>query len=132
MSEQFNKIEELMKKKFQKIIEPQKDDYVIVLKEELIDAETSTKNYELGIGKVMKFPNKVSVNGKIFRNEELDEIKEGSTSINLKEAMKQDDRHKIIIVKVPKLFYRAVDEATWANSFKTLGDIIRVIEDFEA
>ncbi len=126
----FEKIKELCKSKFEAIIEPQKDDLVIVIREDMVDFETGKKNYELGIGKVMAFPNKISVNGKTYRSEELEEMREGSVIMAPKDILRKDDRHVITIVKVSKPFIRAVDEASWAGNFKTLDDAVKVIEDF--
>nr|MDO8118012.1 hypothetical protein [Candidatus Sigynarchaeota archaeon] len=127
----FEKIKEICKSKFETIITPQKDDLVIVIREDVVDFETSKKNYELGIGKVMAFPNKISINGRTYRSEELEEMKEGSVIMAPKDVLKRDDRHSIMIVKVPKQFIRAVDEAAWDGKFKTLDDVLHVLEEFK-
>ena len=125
------KIKKLSKEKFSVIEVPEKEDYVIVIKEDLVDVETGKTNYELGVGKVMKFPNKISVNGRSYRNSELDMIKEGSVELKMQEINKQDDRHKIMIVKTPKSFYISVDKASWAGNFKTLDDLATVIAEYD-
>lgn len=132
-TEKIEKIKELVNQKFQSVNDISNGDFAIILKEELVDVETQKRNYEIGMGKVMKFPAKVSVNGRTFRTDELDEIKEGSVLIPIKELTKKSDpRFAYLLVKVSKQFYRAVDEASWAGKFKTLDDIITVIENFEA
>lgn len=110
--------------------EPEKDDIIIVFKEDLVDAETNKKNWEIGIGKCMKFPNRISINGNTYRSDELDDIKEGATLINPRDIGKNDKRHKVTVLRATKAFLRAVDEATWAGTFKTLDDIIRVVDEF--
>ena len=128
--ESIEKIKELIKDKFETILEPERNDVVICIKEELVDMETSKKNYELSIGKVMKFTNKVSINGKIYRSDEFLEIKDGGVNLSLPDLRKPDDRTTITVVRVPKTFYRAIDEATWAGNLKKLDDLVKVIEDF--
>ena len=110
--------------------EPDKDDIILVFKEDLVDVETNKKNWEIGIGKCMKFPNRISINGSTFRSDELDEIKEGSVIAKTTDIVKSDKRHRITFVRATKAFQRAVDEAIWAGSFKTLDDIIRVVDEF--
>ena len=110
--------------------EPEKDDIILVFKEDLVDTETNKKNWEIGIGKVMKFPNRISINGKTYRSDEFDDVKEGSVIINSKEIAMPDVRHKVTFVRATKAFFRAVDEAIWENSFKSLDDIIRVVDEF--
>lgn len=129
--ESLEKIKELMEEKFESIVEPDRNDIVICIREELVDRETSKKNYELSVGKVMKFPNKISINGKIYRSDEFLEIKDGGVNISIPELRKPDDRTTINLVKVPKTFYRAIDEATWAGKLKKLSDLVQVMEDFE-
>jgi hypothetical protein len=125
-------IKVLVKKKFKIVNDIEKDEYAILIKEELVDAETNKRNYEIGIGKVMKFPNKVSLNGKTYRTDELDDIKEGSVFLPTKDLTKKNDvRLSWLLVKVPKQFNRAVDEASWAGNFKNLDDLIKVIDEFK-
>jgi hypothetical protein len=112
--------------------EPEKDDIILVFKEDLVDVETNKKNWEIGIGKCMKFPNRISINGKTYRSDELDDVKEGATLINPRDIAKSDPRHKVTVLRATKAFLRAVDEATWAESFKTLDDIIRVVDEFSS
>ncbi|MFX0100067.1 MAG: hypothetical protein ACFFCS_10845 [Candidatus Hodarchaeota archaeon] len=128
--ESIAKIKELIKEKFETIIEPERNDIVICIREELVDMETSKKNYELSVGKVMKFTNKISINGKVYRSDEFLEIKEGGVNLSLPDLRKPDDRTTITLVKVPKTFYRAIDEATWAGNLKKISDLVKVIEDF--
>jgi hypothetical protein len=131
-TEKVERIKVLVKQKFKVVNDIEKDEYAILIKEELVDAETNKRNYEIGIGKVMKFPNKVSLNGKTYRTDELDDIKEGSVFLPTKDLTKKNDiRLAWLLVKVPKQFYRAVDEAAWAGNFKTLDHLIKVIDEFK-
>ncbi|HME52820.1 MAG TPA: hypothetical protein VKM55_11425 [Candidatus Lokiarchaeia archaeon] len=132
-TEKIEKIKDLINQKFQAVTELENGEFAIILKEELVDLETQKRNYEIGLGKIMKFPGKLSVNGRTYRTDELDDIKEGSVLIPIKEITKRSDpRFSYSLVKVSKQFYRAVDEAVWAGNFKTLDDIIAVIDAFEA
>nr|MDO8110017.1 hypothetical protein [Candidatus Sigynarchaeota archaeon] len=125
------KIKKAVKEKFQVVADIENAEYAIVIKEELVDVETSSKNYEIGIGKVMRFPQKISVNGRTYRNEELDDIKEGSVLLSIKDLTRKDARVGFMLAKIPKSFNRAVDEAAWAGKFKNLDDLLKVIEDFK-
>ena len=132
-SDKIEKIKKLINQKFKATTEFENAEFAIILKEELVDLETQKKNYEIGLGKVMKFPGKISVNGRTFRTDELDDIKEGSVLIPIKEMTKKSDpRFSYSLVKISKQFFRAVDEAVWAGKFKNLDDIIAVIENFKA
>jgi hypothetical protein len=131
-SDKIEKIKELINQKFQATTEFENGEFAIILKEEIVDLETQKKNYEIGLGKIMRFPGKLSVNGKTFRTDEFDDIKEGSVLLPVKELTKKSDpRFSYSLVKVSKQFYRAVDEAVWAGKFKSLDDILAVIEAFE-
>jgi len=132
-TDKVEKIKELINQKFKAVTEFENGEFAIILKEELVDLETQKRNYEIGLGKVMKFPGKLSVNGRTYRTDELDDTKEGSVLIPIKELTKRSDpRFSYLLVKVSKQFYRTVDEAVWAGKFKSLDDIIAVIEAFEA
>ncbi|MBN2154358.1 MAG: hypothetical protein JW839_23080 [Candidatus Lokiarchaeota archaeon] len=125
------RIKKLIKEKFEVVSDIDNAEFAIVVKDELVDQETQKRNYEIGIGKAMKFPTKVSVNGKTYRTDELDEVKEGAVLLPVKElAKKNDPRFGWLLVRVPKQFNRAIDEAAWAGNLKTLDDIIKVIEAF--
>jgi hypothetical protein len=126
------KLKKMVKEKFKVVNEIENAEFAIIIKDELVDQETNKRNYEIGIGKVMKFPAKVSVIGRTYRTDELDDIKEGSVLISTKDiTRKNDPRYAFLLVRVPKQFNRAVDEAAWAGKFKNLDDIIKVIEDFK-
>ncbi|MHA1793277.1 MAG: hypothetical protein ACTSVI_11575 [Promethearchaeota archaeon] len=129
--EELKSLKELITSKFEVVKEPKKDDFVIVIREELIYEETGEKNFEIGIGKTMKFANKYSINGMIYRNEELDEIKDGTMQVAVKELNSQDDRHSIIVVKTPKAFKLAFTEAMLGNRLKTLDDVVDIIKNFD-
>ncbi|MHA1680195.1 MAG: hypothetical protein ACTSUE_04255 [Promethearchaeota archaeon] len=124
---------EVVKEKFKgkEVSIPEKDSYVIIIKEELVYQETGEKNYEVGIGKAMVFPAKVSINGRVFRSNELDDIKEGSVIMKIRDLTKEDGRQKVLIVEIPKALNRAVDQASWDKKFKTIDDIIEVIKTFD-
>jgi hypothetical protein len=131
-TEKAEKLKKLIKAKFEVVSDVANAEFAIIIKDELVDQETNKRNYEIGIGKVMKFPTKVSVNGKTYRTDELDDIKEGSVLLPTKDVTRKNDpRFAFILVRVPKQFNRAVDEASWAGNFKNLDDIIKVIEDFK-
>lgn len=129
-NDQFDQLKRLISEKFETVLELAKDDYAIIIKEELVDAETGKRNFELGIGKTMVFPNRISINGKTYRTDELEEIKEGSVLVPARDLAKQDDRHRMLMARIPKALNRAVDEAAWGGSFKTLGDVLRVLSEF--
>ncbi|MEX2727261.1 MAG: hypothetical protein Q6353_008405, partial [Candidatus Sigynarchaeum springense] len=62
----------------------------------------------------------------------LDEVKEGAVLLPVKEITKKNDpRFSYLLVRVPKQFNRAIDEAAWAGKLKNLDDIINVIEAFK-
>nr|MDO8087417.1 hypothetical protein [Candidatus Sigynarchaeum springense] len=125
------RIKKLISEKFEVVSDVDNAEYAIIVKDELVDQETQKRNYEIGIGKVMRFPTKVSVNGKTYRTDELDEVKEGAVLLPVKEITKKNDpRFSWLLVRVPKQFNRAIDEAAWAGKLKDLDDIINVIEAF--
>ncbi|MHA1371816.1 MAG: hypothetical protein ACTSRA_19110 [Promethearchaeota archaeon] len=130
MVDRYTKLKELMLNKFEKIIEPERGEHVIILREELVDQETNKKNFEIGIGKIMKFATKISCNGKTYRSDELGNVKDGSVIVQIKELTMDDPRKQITIVKTPKEFYRAIDEAAWNNALNNLDDILKVVEEF--
>jgi hypothetical protein len=131
-TDKVEKLKKMVKEKFKVVNEIDNAEFAIIIKDELVDQETNKRNYEIGIGKVMKFPTKVSLNGKTYRTDELDDIKEGSVFLQTKDiTRKNDPRYAFLLVRVPKQFNRAVDEASWAGKFKTIDDIIKVVEDFK-
>lgn len=131
-TDKVEKLKKMVKEKFEVVNDIDNQEYAIIIKEELVDQETNKKNYEIGIGKVMKFPTKVSLNGKTYRTDELDDVKEGSVLLPVKDlTRKNDPRYSFLLVRVPKQFNRAVDEASWAGKFKTLDDIIDVVDAFK-
>ena len=131
-TEKVEMLKKMVKEKFKVVNDIENAEFAIIIKEELVDQETNKRNYEIGVGKVMKFPSKVSLNGKTYRTDELDDIKEGSVLLPMKDiTRKNDPRYSFLLVRVPKQFNRAVDEASWAGKFKTIDDIIKVVEDFK-
>ena len=131
-TEKVEMLKKMVKEKFKVVNDIENAEFAIIIKEELVDQETNKRNYEIGIGKVMKFPTKVSLNGKTYRTDELDDIKEGSVFLQTKDiTRKNDPRYAFLLVRVPKQFNRAVDEASWAGKFKTIDDIIKVVDDFK-
>ncbi|MBD3187776.1 hypothetical protein GF325_13150 [Candidatus Bathyarchaeota archaeon] len=131
MEEEFKELKTLVKEKFKQVEMPVKDQYNLIIREELVHEETGERNYEIGVGKTMKFPNKISINGKIYRSNELDEIKDGSVIITIKNISKNDDRHEVLLVEVPKALILAIDQASWDGKLKEIKDLIDVINNFD-
>lgn len=131
MEEEFKELKTLVKEKFKQVEMPEKDQYNLIIREELVHEETGERNYEIGVGKTMKFPNKISINGKIYRSNELDEIKDGSVIITIKNISRNDDRHEVLLVEVPKALILAIDQASWDGKLKEIKDLIDVINNFD-
>ncbi|MEX2718354.1 MAG: hypothetical protein Q6370_018810, partial [Candidatus Sigynarchaeota archaeon] len=78
------------------------------------------------------WPPMVAVTGKTSRPDALAAVPAGAGLRPVNEITnKHDPRFSYLLVRVPKQFNRAIDEAAWAGKLKNLDDIINVIEAFK-
>ncbi|MHA1732923.1 MAG: hypothetical protein ACTSU5_13335 [Promethearchaeota archaeon] len=121
------KLKELMRDKGKVVNIPENGDAAVICKE-VHDPDTKKVFYEIGVGKVWGYNRYFDIVG--FSIKDLAEnFQESSVRTQVDEITKPRPEKPVLVATFPPSFQRTVDENRWEDKFRTVDDLIRILDE---